>query len=86
MEPVVHAGEKGERMKKAVATEESLRRRLDEFEKEFSLSSADFYRLYELGDAPERIPPFQRVVWADTCRRLRKAASRNRSKELAHAS
>lgn len=73
-------------MKKAVATEESLRRRLHEFEQEFGLSSVDFFRLHKLGDAPESIPPFQRVVWADTCRRWQKAASRNRSKELAHAS
>jgi hypothetical protein len=73
-------------LKKAVATEESLRRRLDEFEEEFGLRSADFYRLHELGDAPEDIPPFQRVVWADTCRRWRKAVSRSRSKVLAHAS
>jgi hypothetical protein len=73
-------------MKKAVATEDSLRRRLDEFEQEFELSSVDFYRLHELGDTPERVPPFERVVWADTCRRWRKLASRNRSKELAHAS
>jgi hypothetical protein len=48
-------------MKKAVATEESLRRRLDEFEKEFGLVSADFYRLHELGDAPENIPPFSEL-------------------------
>lgn len=73
-------------MKKAVATEESLKRRLDEFEEEFGLSSADFYRLHELEDAPEDIPPFQRVVWADTCRRWRKVASKSRSKVLAHAS
>lgn len=47
---------------------EDLLDRLHAFEQEFGLSSVAFYRLHAEGRATETIPPFQCVVWADTCR------------------
>lgn len=57
-----------------VATKDSLERQLQRFEHDFELKSAEFFRLYKLKDAPERIPPHERVVWADTCLRWHRVA------------
>jgi hypothetical protein len=58
-----------------VATKDSLESQLHDFEQEFGLKSVDFFRLYKVGDAPEGVPPHERVVWADTCLRWHRIAS-----------
>jgi hypothetical protein len=47
---------------------EDLVERLHEYEQEFGMSSAAFYRLHAEGLAVETVPPFDCVRWADTCR------------------
>lgn len=58
-----------------VATKASLERQLHGFEQEFGMKSVDFFRLHRFGDVPERVPPHERVVWADTCMRWHRIAS-----------
>lgn len=65
-------------MEKRVATESSLARELSDYERQFGISSVKFYRLHCAGEAPSHVPPFERVVWADTCRRWERARARNR--------
>jgi hypothetical protein len=61
-------------MERRVADEASFRARLAGFEERFGLSSAAFYRLHKVHEDPPHIPPFERVVWADTCLRWHRAA------------
>lgn len=66
-------------MEKRIADETSLRARLTDFEDRFGLSSVAFYRLHTANDDPPHIPPFERLVWADTCLRWHRVATRDRS-------
>lgn len=65
-------------MERLVADEAALRARLAGFEEKFGLSSVAFLRLHKMNDDPPHIPPFERLVWADTCLRWHKAAIRDR--------
>jgi hypothetical protein len=68
-----------------VASKASLESQLHNFEQEFDLKSADFFRLYRAGDAPDFVPPHEQIVWADTCVRWQRVASvtQDRSRERA---
>lgn len=54
---------------------EDLMDRLHDYEREFGMSSAAFYRLHAEGRATDSVPPFDCVRWADTCRTVVRMAS-----------
>jgi hypothetical protein len=72
-------------MKRQVADEASLRTQLLGFEERFGLSSVAFYRLHKSQDDPPHVPPFERLVWADTCLRWHRVATRDRSTQAPKA-
>jgi hypothetical protein len=77
-------------MERLVVDEAALRARLAGFENEYGLTSVAFLRLHKVNDDPPHIPPFERLVWADTCLRWHRALTRDQpshtSTELVPAS
>lgn len=49
-----------------IATEESLEEELLGFERRYGLDSFELLRLHAADEAPERIPPDERLIWCDT--------------------
>jgi hypothetical protein len=55
-----------EMAKWSIATEESLKAELLEFEQRYGIDSFELRRLHATDEAPERIPPDQRLIWCST--------------------
>lgn len=49
-------------------TAADLRQELEDFERRYGMSSADFYDAYARRSVPASVVSFDRVVWADTYR------------------
>jgi hypothetical protein len=70
----------------SIATEESLKQELLEFERRYGIDSFELRRLHATHDAPDHIDHFDCAVWVGTLARWEKARARKQERAAASGS